>query len=151
MTFQYIKTFLTKGSKRTVLAKKNIVYSFFIQGSSVIISLLFVPLLLDYLDTERYGIWLTMVSIVGWFTFFDAGLGNGLRNNLTAALAEGKEQLAREYVSTSYAIVGIIFFTVLLIFYIVNPLLNWQIILNTSSVTKNELSLLAQIVFTFFF
>lgn len=151
MVVQKIKAFLTRGSARSVLAKKNIFYSFFLQGGNIFIGLLLVPILLDYLDPERYGIWLTLTSIVGWFTFFDAGLGNGLRNNLTAALANGNVQLAKEYVSTTYAIIALIFCTVLLIFYIINPALNWQRILNTKSIPANELTLLALIVFTFFF
>lgn len=149
--FSSISGLINKGSRRTVLAKKNIIYSFFLQGIGIAVNLLFVPLLLNYLDAERYGIWLTLTSIVGWFTFFDAGLGNGLRNKLTAALARNEMQLAREYVSTTYAIIGLVFISVLLIFYVVNPFLDWSRILNTSSVPGNELSLLALVVFTFFF
>ncbi|MEI8201404.1 MAG: MATE family efflux transporter [Bacteroidota bacterium] len=132
------------------MAKKHILYSFFLKGISIIVGLMLVPLLLNYLDAERYGIWLTLTSIVGWFTFFDAGLGNGLRNKLTEALAKGEFQLANEYVSTTYAIISIIFIGVLIIFYCINPFLHWNEILNTTLVPEKELSLLALIVFTFF-
>lgn len=151
MLISGIKDLINSGSQRSVLAKKNIVYSFFLQGLGIIVNLLFVPLLLDYLDAERYGIWLTLTSIVGWFTFFDAGLGNGLRNKLTMALARGEMQLAREYVSTTYAIISLVFTGVLILFYIINPLLDWGSILNTTNVPEKELSMLALIVFTFFF
>lgn len=149
--FSQFKSSFTKGSKRSKEAKKHIVYSFFLKGISVLIGLLFVPLLLNYLDTERYGIWLTLTSIVGWFTFFDAGLGNGLRNKLSEALAKGEHQLAKEYVSTTYALISAIFIGVLVLFYCVNPFLHWNEILNTTSVPEKELSLLALVVFTFFF
>ena len=111
------------------------------------IGLIFVPLLLNYLDAERYGIWLTLTSIVGWFTFFDAGLGNGLRNQLTKALANGDLQLGKELVSTTYAIISILFIGALLIFYCINPFLKWNQILNTSSVPVKELSLLMGIIY----
>ena len=75
-------SFFSKGSERSILAKKQILYSFVLKAVSILIGLLFVPLLLNYLDAERYGIWLTLTSIVGWFTFFDAGLGNGLEIGL---------------------------------------------------------------------
>lgn len=145
-----LKSFFLKGSERSILAKKQILYSFFLKGISIIIGLLFVPLLLNYLDAERYGIWLTLTSIVGWFTFFDAGLGNGLRNKLTEAMAKGEHQLAKEYVSTTYALISAIFIGVLFLFYCVNPLLHWNEILNTTSVPEKELALLALVVFTFF-
>src|ERR1035438_3879219 len=150
LTLTEIREFFTKGHERSNLAKKQILYSFFLKAISVVIGLLFVPLLLHYLDAERYGLWLTLTSIVGWFTFFDAGLGNGLRNRLTEALAQGEQQLAKEYVSTTYAIISIIFIVVLIVFYCVNPFLHWNEILNTSRVPAKELSLLALIVFTFF-
>lgn len=145
------KKYLSKGSARSILAKKHILYSFFLKGISVLIGLIFVPLLLNYLDAERYGIWLTLTSIVGWFTFFDAGLGNGLRNRLTEALAKKDIPLAKEYVSTTYALITAIFIGVLILFYLINPFLQWNKILNTSLIPANELSLLAVIVFTFFF
>ena len=55
--------FINKGSLRSVKVKRNIVYSFFLKGCSVGISLLLVPLTLDYLDAANYGIWLTLSSI----------------------------------------------------------------------------------------
>ena len=143
--------YILKGSNRSQLAKKHIFYSFFLKGISILVGLIFVPLLLNYLDAERYGIWLTLTSVVGWFTFFDAGLGNGLRNNLTIALAKRDFILAKEYISTTYAIVSITFLSVLFIFYVINPFLNWEHILNTNNIPKEELALLTYIVFTFFF
>jgi O-antigen/teichoic acid export membrane protein len=139
-----------KGHERTVKAKKNIISSFFIKGVSIAIGLVFVPLILDYLDPERYGIWLTLSSVITWFMFFDIGLGNGLRNKLAEAISKNDINLAKTYVSTTYAILAIIFTGVLIIFWIVNPFLNWHSILNTNAVGENELSVIAIIVFTAF-
>lgn len=147
---QWTARFIGSGPERSVRAKKHILYSFFLQGVSVLIGFVYVPLLLDYLDSERYGIWLTLTSIIGWFEFFNVGLGSGLRNKFAEAVAEGKHELARIYVSTTYAVVGLIFFGVLLLFFVVNPFLSWDRILNTDSVPPEELSLLAALVFGFF-
>ena len=103
-----IKKFFNQGHERSVKAKKQFGYSFIVKAMSIAIGLAFVPLLLNVLDAERYGIWLTISSIITWFTFFDIGLGNGLRNKLAEAIATGKEELARVYVSTTYAILGIV-------------------------------------------
>jgi len=138
------------GHERSIKAKRHILYSFGLKGISILIGLLYVPLLLDYLDPERYGIWLTLSSILGWFEFFDIGLGNGLRNRLTEAVARNNHELARTYVSTTYALLASIFTGVLILFYIVNPFLEWSNILNTTAVPEKELSLLALVVFTFF-
>tara|TARA_B100002052_G_scaffold299182_1_gene336071 strand:- start:5125 stop:6474 length:1350 start_codon:yes stop_codon:yes gene_type:complete len=147
--FKNLKKFLFEGHQRTVKAKKHIILSLILKGINIIISLVFVPLILNYLDTERYGIWLTLSSIIAWFAFFDVGLGNGLRNRLAEAIANENKKLAKIYVSTSYAILSIIFGITILIFLTVNPLLNWQQILNTQVVTADELSIVALIVFVF--
>ncbi|WKK67572.1 lipopolysaccharide biosynthesis protein [Lutimonas zeaxanthinifaciens] len=145
----YIQNFF-KGNERSVKAKKNIIYSLFIKGISIAVGLAFVPLILNYLDAERYGIWLTLTSIIAWFSFFDIGLGNGLRNNLTEAIAKNDHKLAKTYVSTTYAILGVVLFVIIILFLIVNPLLNWQNLLNTTVVETNELAIVALIVFVFF-
>ena len=57
----------------------------------MLISLLLVPLTIDYLNPTQYGIWITLMSVIAWFNFFDIGLGNGLRNKFATAKAENKE------------------------------------------------------------
>lgn len=145
-----LRNFLTKGHERSVKAKKNIFASFFIRASSIIISLILVPITINYVNPTRYGIWLTLSSIIAWFSFFDIGLGNGLRNRFAEALAKNDKEIAKVYVSTTYAILTIIIIIVLLIFVCINPLLNWAKILNTQSEMGKELSILALLVFVFF-
>ncbi len=147
---QYINDFFVKGHPRSLLAKKNIIASFVIKGVSMAISLILVPLTINYINPSRYGVWLTLSSIVVWLSFFDIGFGYGLRNKFAEALAEGKEELARIYVSTTYAILSIIIAVLLFVFFAVNPFLNWTTILNTSPEMAAELSILALIVFVFF-
>lgn len=148
--YQYFINFFIKGHPRSLKAKKNIVASFVIKGFSIAISLVLVPLTINYINPSRYGIWLTLSSIVGWLSFFDIGFGFGLRNKFAEALAENKEELAKIYVSTTYAILSIIIGIVLVAFFIVNPFLNWTKILNTTPELAGELSILALIVFVFF-
>jgi O-antigen/teichoic acid export membrane protein len=94
-TVKKIKDFFTIGHERSIKVKKNILLSFFLKGISVVVSFLMVPITLNYLNVERYGIWLTLSSIIGWFYILDIGLGNGLRNKFTETLAKGNRELAR--------------------------------------------------------
>ena len=135
---------------RTAKAAKNIIYSFFIKGYSVVIQFALVPLTLHYLDKFHYGIWLTLASLLEWFNFFDIGIGHGLRNKLAEALAKGENTLAKTYVSTAYAIVTAIFTAFIVLFCLINPFLNWASILNVSPAIGQELSQLVLYVFIFF-
>lgn len=146
----HIFSFFTKGHKRSITAKKNIVASFAIKGVSIAISLVMVPITIHYVNPTQYGIWLTLSSIIGWFSFFDIGFGNGLRNKFTESIAKGEHEKARIYVSTTYAILSIIISVVLLLFFCINPFLNWSRILNSPPEMAGELGVLALIVFVFF-
>lgn len=141
---------LNKGQERSIKAKKNIIASIFIRGTSIGISLLLVPLTINYINPSGYGVWLTISSIIAWFSFFDIGLTQGLRNKFAEAKAKGDHHLAQIYVSTTYAILAIIFFLVWIVFLAVNQFLNWSDILNVSQNMRSEVSTLAVIVFTYF-
>jgi O-antigen/teichoic acid export membrane protein len=147
---KYIIDFFTKGHERSVKAKKNIVSSFFIKAVGIGISLVTLPLTLNYVNPSSYGIWLTLSSIVAWFGFFDIGLTQGLRNKFAESKAVGNDNLAQIYVSTTYAVLGIIFLFIWLVFIFVNGHLNWPKILNVDPAMQSEIALLAIIVFTYF-
>lgn len=143
-------SFINKGQERSVKAKKNILASFFIKGSSILVSIVMVPIAINYVNVSQYGVWLTLSSIVVWFSFFDIGLTQGLRNKFAAAVAKGEDDLAQIYVSTTYAILAIICTTVWLAFFFTNHFLNWAQILNVAETMRPEVSLLALMVFTYF-
>jgi O-antigen/teichoic acid export membrane protein len=137
---------------RTIRARKNIAASFLIKGASIAIGLILFPMTISYLNPTKYGIWITLSSLVAWFSFFDIGLGNGLRNKLAEALAVNDKKLAKVLISTAYAILIIIVFILLVVFFSVNPFLNWNSILNanTEDTAPSELTFLAIIIFSFF-
>jgi len=137
---------INKGQKRSVKAKKNILYSFGIKGVSILTALIYVPILLDYLDQERYGIWLTLASIIQWVGYFDLGLGHGLRNRLTESIANGTSLLSRKLISTTYALFILIFGAILILISLIFPFLDWTKILNTDVIAKQELMIIALVV-----
>jgi O-antigen/teichoic acid export membrane protein len=147
---EFVRGWLTRGHERSLEAKKNILASFVIKGFSISISLLMVPLTINYVNPTQYGIWLTLSSIVAWFSFFDVGFGNGLRNRFAEAKAVGDLGKARIYVSTTYLVLTMIFAGVWLTFVAGNQFIDWSMVLNAPVDLKAELSLLALIVFTFF-
>jgi O-antigen/teichoic acid export membrane protein len=147
---QKITDYFTRGHQRSLQAKKNIATSLLIKGISIAISLILVPLTINYINPTQYGIWLTLSSIIAWFSFFDIGFGNGLRNKFAEAKATGNIEKARIYISTTYSFLFIIFCGVWVLFFLVNFFLDWSRILNTPSDMTEELSKLALIVFSFF-
>lgn len=137
-------------SARTKNISKHVLLSFFYKGGSILSSFLLVPLTINYLDTENYGIWLTLSSFIAWFSFFDIGLGNGLRNKFTEARANGDNYLAQAYVSSAYYTIGCVCLGLFIIFYGISSFIDWSHVFNTSKSLSNDLSNLMPIVFGFF-
>jgi len=135
---------------RTLQVKKNIIALTLIRGISVGISFLYVPLLLNVLESYEYGIWLTLTSIVTWISVFDIGLGNGLRNRLANSLAKKNFVQARSYVSTAYVCIFFIAFLIISVYFLLYNFFNWNEILNADLVNKSDLRHLVTIVFISF-
>jgi O-antigen/teichoic acid export membrane protein len=145
-----IKDFFGKGHKRSLNAKKNIVASFVIRFLSISISLLLVPLTINYVNPVQYGIWITLSSLIGWLGYFDIGFGNGLRNKLAESISLGDFIKAKVFVSTTYAVMGLIVTVLIILVVFINPFLNWSHILNAPENMSTELGHLALFVIVIF-
>jgi O-antigen/teichoic acid export membrane protein len=122
----------------------------FYKVGSIIANFLLVPLTINYLDTENYGVWLTLSSFIGWFSFFDIGLGNGLRNKFAEVKTIGNYKAAQAFVSTAYFTIGSISLFIVIVFFGVNQFINWAQLFNTDPSLQGELSILLPIIFAFF-
>lgn len=126
------------GETRNVKLKRNILLSFIIKGCSIVISFLIIRFTLGYIDQARYGLWVTISSVISWFTFFDLGMANGLKNNLAKAIALNNHIEVKKYISTTYALFTFMALLFFLLFLVINPFINWDHFLNIpDSVNEN--------------
>lgn len=144
------RSFFTKGHERSLRAKKNIFQSLLIKIGGVICSFALIPLTIKYVGVTNFGVWLTLSSIISWTALFDLGLGNGLKNKLAEAIALNNLERGKSYVSSTYGILAIISSILLIIFYFVNPYINWHRILNVPANELPQLNFLVTVIFTFF-
>lgn len=147
---KYIAGFFSTGHNRSLTVKKNIFYSLMIKGGSIAISLILIPLTIRFVNETQYGLWLTLSSIIGWFSFFDIGLGNGLKTKLTEAISKGDFRQGKTYVSTTYAALTILSVFLLILFSGMQFFVDWSKILNAPASYAPELGAVAWIVFISF-
>jgi O-antigen/teichoic acid export membrane protein len=141
---------INHSNERNANVVKNIVASFGIKGISIVISLLLVPLTINYVNPTQYGVWLTLSSIVAWFSFFNIGFGYSLQNRFAEAKATGAFAKAKAYISTTYICLSAIFTIVWIFFFCINFFIDWHVILNAPKQMAKDLSLVAVIVVSFF-
>lgn len=124
---------------RSKMLKSNILYSAILKVIGLITSLLVVTITLNYLNSELYGVWLTITSILYWFSFFDIGLGNGMRNYLTEAVSKGNYKEAQSYLSTTIVALTIMASIIAIVGFILLNLLNLNNVFNTNTISNTEL------------
>lgn len=90
------------GDRRTLLIKKNIIWSFLIKGWSGAVLFLLVPYTIDCLGEYKNGVWLTVSSVLVWIEQMDIGLGNGLRNKIAACMAKKDYNEASSAIASTY-------------------------------------------------
>ena len=100
---------------------------------TILAGLVSVPLALHYLGTERYGLWVTISSLLSILTFADLGVGNGLLNAISEAHGKQDEQLARRYVSSAFFLLSGIAGGLALVVVLGYPLVPWPRVFNVSS------------------
>lgn len=128
-----LTTFFTKGNNRSAIVKRNILGSLVVKGISILVTLLLIPLTLDYVSSELYGVWLTISSIMIWLNFFDIGFTLGLKNKLAESIALQDWAKGKSLVSTTYFMMIVIFLPLCILLEICVPLVNWASLLNIDS------------------
>lgn len=133
---------------KSSIFKQQVFWSLVIRGGGILVTLLQVPLLLEIMQQEKYGVWLTLLNVVNWISVFDLGITNGLRNKLSELYVVQNIQDTRKYIFNVFAFLLILFALLFFIFKLFESSLNFQKIFNTHNISETELSNIFNIVFT---
>ena len=88
---------LTEGS----LLARNTVFNILSEITPIIIAILVIPQLIEKLGTDRFGV-LTLVWVaIGYFSFFDLGLGRALTKSVAEKLGKQEEESLPDLIYTS--------------------------------------------------
>jgi O-antigen/teichoic acid export membrane protein len=88
-------------------------------------SLITVPLTLKYLGNERFGLWMTISSVLAMAAFADFGVGNGVLNTVAKAFGKDDMEGVRKAVSSGFAVLNTIAALLLLSFFSIYRFVNW--------------------------
>ena len=80
---------------------KNAYWTILIRLTSAAATLLSVPILLNMLGVDNYGIWAALTSVISWIVLFDFGAGVTVKNSVSRSLAnDDLETVRNEIVQT---------------------------------------------------
>ncbi|WP_276943291.1 lipopolysaccharide biosynthesis protein [Hallella colorans] len=126
-------------NERNKMLRNNILGSGALKSIGLLTSLLIVPVTINYLDNEVYGIWMTISSMLFWIGIFDIGLGNGMRNYLTESISNGDYKRSRKYISTTFSLLSIVAIVIFLMALIPMSLMNFNWLFNTTHIDNTTL------------
>src|SRR5229473_8489442 len=103
------------------------------KGLSFLTLLISVPLTLHYLGAERFGMWMTISSVITMLTFADLGIGNALLNLVSEANGKDSPELASRLVSSAFFTVTGVSAGLALVFAFAYPFVAWSRVFNVTS------------------
>jgi O-antigen/teichoic acid export membrane protein len=95
--------------------------------------LITVPLTLNYLGDERYGLWMTISSVIAMMVFADFGIGLGLMNAVAEAYGKDDKDAIKRHVANALLILSVIAIIILVSFFISYPFIDWGGFFNVKS------------------
>lgn len=100
---------------------------------SVSTALISVPLTLNYLGVERYGLWMAISSVIAMLSFADLGMGNGVLSEVAKAHGKDDTNKIRSIISSGFAALIGMGTIVLVIFGIAYPFISWPALFNVKT------------------
>lgn len=88
-----------RSDERYRLALLSAIANLFSRGAAMIVMVMSVRLTLPYLGPERFGVWMTITSLLGMFSFLDLGVGNALTNRVSKVATQNNAKALQQTIS----------------------------------------------------
>lgn len=111
-------------------------------------SLITVPFAIRYLGNERFGLWMTINSLLAIAAFADFGLGNGLLNSIAKSHGRNDVDAIKKALSSAFAALCVIAAGLLTLFFAIYRFISWADFFRVSSATARLEAGPTLIVFT---
>ena len=137
-------------SSKDRIVYANVLGAFAVKGAALIVSLFTMPAYMRYFsDQQALGVWFTVLSVLSWILNFDLGIGNGLRNKLTAALTLKDRVSAKEYIASAYWMIGAVVAVITVVGCALLPHVNWNGVFNVDVAVVSAKTLKAVVLCAF--
>src|SRR5437588_2916050 len=157
LSLQGLKTLFTRssvdpGRERYRRAGLTASTSYIAKGLTLVMGFVSVPLTVHYLGAERYGVWLTISSLLLWVALTDFGIaGNALVNVLSEAVGNDDRESARHYAASAFWALVAVALIIGAVFLAAFHSIPWRAVFRVSDATSTqELELTCALVLTLF-
>jgi O-antigen/teichoic acid export membrane protein len=114
-------------------------------------SLITIPLTIHYLGNERFGLWMTISSVLAMANFADFGIGNGVLNTVADAFGKNDFDRIRAAISSGFAVLGAVGLLLFALFASTLAWVSWADVFRVASAQAHAEAAPALMVFAFCF
>ena len=107
-----------KSRRRYVLAGMTTVANVGSKGMSLLVLYVSVPLTISYLGSARFGVWMTLASLISFLGFLDFGIGSSLLNEVAHYSAHENRKRLKQVITHGLSLLTLIGFILGLVLYI---------------------------------
>jgi O-antigen/teichoic acid export membrane protein len=100
---------------------------------NIVVQALSISLTVRYLGKERFGVWVTISTIITWLGVANFGIGHGLTTRVSALQSDDDREEAYRSIFSAWVIVAAVALVVLPVCLVAASVLPWPSILNVSS------------------
>lgn len=108
--------------------------------ASVAANLVVIPMVLNHLGSERFGVWATVTSFVMLLSFADMGIGNGLMTAVSQASGRGDKDELRRLATAGVLSTGALGLLMVAASIFICPLAPWARWLNVAGESAGEVA-----------
>lgn len=104
----------------------------FYKGLSGLSLFLSIPVLIDYLGNDNYGVWVLVFTLFQWVLLMDFGIQSSLKTKIPVLQHESKIDLLKSYIKTTYRFSFYIAMAIFVLFVIITTVFDLNYYLNIS-------------------
>jgi O-antigen/teichoic acid export membrane protein len=122
-----------RGQERIRRAALTTASSLFSKAGTLVVLIVTVPMALQYLGSERFGMWMTLSSLLALMSFADFGIGNGVLDMVSKAQRDDNDVEITEVISSGAIGLLLISILMVLVTIVLYPVVSWQQIFQAKS------------------
>jgi O-antigen/teichoic acid export membrane protein len=126
-------TVAERASERNRRAATSAVGGLALRGTSFVVVLISVPLTLELLGPARFGMWMTIASVIALLGAADLGIGNGILNSVAQAFGRNDRAAARQFTASGFVALAAIATILGALFAVAYPVVPWATLYNVSA------------------
>jgi len=104
------------------------------RGIGIATSLISIPFVNRYLGDERFGLYLTLLSLTAFLSFTDFGVGNGLKSRIAQAIGRDDAHETKALVSNAFLFLGLVALAGIAAATLLQMAVPWATVFNVSDV-----------------